>query len=160
MSDSGGGPPQETRFALAAPPPVRSLAISAGAAVLAAAVIVLGSALDLPRAVTVAGAALLLLAVVLAVAAQVLTARLRTTLVLDADSITIIKGGRRRVVPWSMIDLVRRKGPRLLLITKPEGGADASVLNPGPATDATFDALIAEIGRRMDANRGYRRRVL
>ena len=73
---------------------------------------------------------------------------------------TIIKGGRRRVVPWSMIDLVRRKGPRLLLITKPEGGADASVLNPGPATDATFDALIAEIGRRMDADRGYRRRVL
>ena len=160
MSDSGGGPPHETRFALAAPPPVRSLAISAGAAVLAAAVIVLGSALDLPRAVTVAGAALLLLAVVLAVAAHVLTARLRTTLVLDADSITIIKGGRRRVVPWSMIDLVRRKGPRLLLITKPEGGADASVLNPGPATDARFDALIAEIGRRMDADRGYRRRVL
>ena len=56
-----------------------------------------------------------------------------------------------------MIDIVRRKGPRLLLITKPEGGADASVLNPGPATDARFDALIAEIGRRMDADRGYRR---
>jgi hypothetical protein len=157
VSDSGGEPPQETRFALVAPPPVRSLAISAGAAVLAAAVIVLGSALDLRRAVTVAGAALLLLAVVLAVAALVLTARLRTTLVLDAESITIIKGGRRRVVPWSMIDIVRRKGPRLLLITKPEGGADASVLNPGPATDARFDALIAEIGRRMDADRGYRR---
>jgi hypothetical protein len=126
--------------------------------VIAAVMIVLGSALDLPQAVTVAGAALLLLAVGLALAAVVLTARLGTTLVLDAESITIVKG-RRRVVPWSMIEIVRRRGPRLLLITKPEGGADATVLNPGPATDATFDALIAEIGRRMDADRGYGRRI-
>jgi hypothetical protein len=58
---------------------------------------------------------------------------------------------------WSMIDTVRRQGPRLLLITKPEGGAEASIFNPGPATEATFDALIAEIQRRLDADRGYRR---
>ena len=161
MSDPGDGPPQERRFVLAAPPPVRSLAISAGAAVIAAVLIVLGSALDLPEVVTVGGVVLLILAVVLAVIALVLTARLRTTLLLDAEAITIIKGRRRRVLPWSKIDLVRRKGPRLLLITKPEGGgADATVLNPGTATGATFDELIAEIGRRLDADRGYRRRLL
>ena len=157
MSDSGGVPPQETRFALAAPPPVRSLAISAGTALIAAAMIVLGSALDLPRAVTVAGIGLLIFAVALAVVALVLTARLRTTLILDSKSITIIKGRRRRVVPWSMIDVVRRQGSRLLLITKPEAGADATVLNPGTASEATFDALIAEIQRRLNADRGYRR---
>ena len=127
---------------------------------IAAVLIVLGSALDLPEVVTVGGVVLLILAVVLAVIALVLTARLRTTLLLDAEAITIIKGRRRRVLPWSMIDLVRRKGPRLLLITKPEGGADATVLNPGTATGATFDELIAEIGRRLDADRGYRRRLL
>ena len=109
MSDPGGPSPQEARFALTAPPPVRSLAISAGAAVIAAAMIVLGSALDLPQAVTVAGVVLMIFAVVLAVVALVLTARLRTTLVLDPESITIIKG-RRRVVPWSTIDIVRRQG--------------------------------------------------
>jgi hypothetical protein len=137
---------------------VRSLAISAGAAVIAAVVIVLGGTLDLPQAVTAAGVALLLLAVVLAVAALVLTARLRTTVVLDAESITITRGRRRRrVLSWSMIETVRRQGPRLLLITKPEDGTDASVLNPGPATEATFDALIADIKRRLDADRGYRR---
>jgi len=157
VSDSGGVQPREARFALAAPPPVRSLAISAGAAVMAAAMIVLGSALDLPQVVTVAGVGLLIFAAVLAVVALVLTARLRTTLLLDPESITIIKGRRRRIVPWSMIDIVRRQGPRLLLITKPEGGADATVLNPGPGTEATFDALIAEIQRRLDADRGYRR---
>ena len=107
-----------------------------------------------------AGVGLLIFAVVLAVVALVLTARLRTTLVLDTESITIIKGRRRRVVPWSMIDIVRRQGPRLLLITKPEGGAGATIVNPGPGTEATFDALIAEIQRRLDADRGYRRMSL
>jgi hypothetical protein len=125
--------------------------------VIAAAIIVLGSALDLPQVVTVAGLGLLIFAVVLALLALVLTARLRTSLVLNTESITIIKGRRRRVLSWSMIDTVRRQGPRLLLFTKPEGGADASVLNPGAATEATFDALIADIQRRLDADRGYRR---
>jgi hypothetical protein len=157
VSDSSGLQPRERRFALAAPPPVRSLAISAGAAVIAAAMIVLSSALDLPQVVTAAGVGLLILAVVLAVVALVLTARLRTTLVLDPETITIISGRRRRVVPWSMIDIVRRQGPRLLLITQPEGGADVTVVNPGTATDATFDALIAEIQQRLDADRGYGR---
>jgi len=76
---------------------------------------------------------------------------------LDSESITIINGRRRRVVPWSTIDVVRRQGPRLLLITKPGDGEDATVINPGTATETTFNALIAEIQRRLDADRGYGR---
>ena len=155
MNDTGGPPPQEARFALTAPAPVRSLAISAVAAVIAAAMMVLGSALNLPRAVAIAGVGLMIFACALAVVALVLTARLRTTLALDPESITIVKGRRRRVVPWSTIEVVRRQGRRLLLITKPGDGEDATVVNPG--TDATFNALIAEIQRRLDADRGYRR---
>ncbi len=93
----------------------------------------------------------------LAVVALVLTARLRTTLALDPESITIIKGRRHRVMQWSAIDVVKRQGSRLLLITKPDGGEDAIVVNPGTASDATFVALIAEIRRRLDADRGYGR---
>jgi Bacterial PH domain len=157
VSDSGGPRPQEARFTLTAPPPVRSLAISAGAAVIAAATIVLGSALDLPRVVPIAGVGLMIFAVVLAVVALVLTARLRTTLVLDPESITIINGRRRRVMPWSTIDMVRRQERRLLLITKPEGGgSDVTVFNARAETDATFAALIAEIQKRLNADRGYR----
>jgi Bacterial PH domain len=135
---------------------VRSLAISAGAAVIAAAMIVLGSALNLPQVIVIAGVGLMIFAVILAVVALVLTGRLRTTLVLDPKSITIINGRRRQVVPWSMIDVVRRQGARLLLITKPEGGSDVTVLNPRAETDATFSALIAEIQKRLNADRGYR----
>jgi Bacterial PH domain len=159
VSDSSGPRPQEARFTLTAPPPVRSLAISAGVALVAAATIALGSALALPRAVPIAGVGLMIFAVVLAVVALVLTARLRTTLVLDPESITIINGRRRRVVPWSTIDIVRRQGPRLSLTTKPDGeggGSVTTVVSPRAEADATFSALIAEIQKRLNADRGYR----
>jgi hypothetical protein len=155
VSDTGGPGPQKARFTLTAPPPVRSLAISAVAAVIAAAMVVLGSAFDLPQVVIIVGVGLMIFACALAVVALVLTARLRTTLALDPHSITIIKGRRRQVVPWSTIEIVKRQGPRLLLITKPDGDEDATVLNPRTSNDATFDALIAEIQRRLNADRGY-----
>jgi hypothetical protein len=132
------------------------MAISAGAALIAAAMIVLGSALDLPEVVIIAGVILMVFAVALAVAAIALTVRLRTTLILDPESITIINGRRRRVVGWSTIDIVRRQGPRLLLITKPGGGSDMAVVNPRAENDVVFSALIAEIQKRLDADRGYR----
>jgi hypothetical protein len=156
VSDTGGPGPEEARFTLTAPPPVRSLAISAVAAVIAAATVVLGAALDLPQVVTIAGVGLMIFAIALAMVALMLTARLRTILALDPQSITIIKGRRRQIVPWSTIELVKRQGPRLLLITKPDGGNDATVLNPRTSNGATFDALIAEIQRRLDGDRGYR----
>jgi hypothetical protein len=43
------------------------------------------------------------------------------------------------------------------LITKRGDGEDATVINPGTATETTFNALIAEIQRRLDADRGYGR---
>jgi hypothetical protein len=132
------------------------MAISAGAALIAAAMIVLGSALDLPEVVIIAGVILMVFAVALAVAAIALTVRLRTTLILDPESITIINGRRRRVVGWSTIDIVRRQGPRLLLITKPGRGSDMAVVNPRAENDVVFSALIAEIQKRLAADRGYR----
>jgi hypothetical protein len=156
MSDPGAPQPPEAQFTLTAPPPVRSLAISAVAAVLAAVGIVLGSALELPLAVTIAGVGLMIFAVALAVVALVLTARLRTALILDSQSITIIKGRRRRVVPWSMIETVKMQEPRLSLITVLEAKPDAEIINPRLTTDATFAGLIAEIQKRLNADRGYR----
>jgi hypothetical protein len=49
------------------------------------------------------------------------------------------------------------QGPRLVLITKPEGRPDVTVINPRESTDAAFSALVAEIGTRLDADRGYKR---
>jgi hypothetical protein len=119
--------------------------------------IVFGTALELPQAVAIVGIGLMVVAVVLAVVALLLSARLRSTLILDSQSITITRGRHRRVVPWSMIQTVKMQEPRLLLITAPEAGPDAEIINPRRSTDATFAALIAEIQRRLDADRGYRR---
>ena len=123
---------------------------------IAAGMIVLGSALDLAQVVMIAGVIVMIFAVALAAVAVALTLRLRTTLALDPESITIIRGRRRRVLGWSTIDFVRRQGRRLLLITKPGSGSDVTVVNPRAETDATFSALIVEIQQRLDANRGYR----
>ncbi|MFL6046869.1 MAG: hypothetical protein ACJ72M_17385 [Propionibacteriaceae bacterium] len=157
MSDGGRERPDEgVRFVLSAPPPLRSLAISSVAAVLAAVMIVLGSALDLPQAVAIAGIGLMVFAIALVIAALMLTARLRATAILDSTSITITQRGHRRTVPWSMIDSVKMLGSQLLLITEPEGGPNAALVNPRGSTDATFAALIADIQRRLNADRGYR----
>jgi hypothetical protein len=156
VSDAAGERPQKARFVLAAPPPLRSLAISSVAALIAAAMIVLGNALDLPRAAAIAGIGVMIFAIVLAAVALILTVRLRTTLILDPQSITIIRGRHHSTVPWSMIDSVKIQGPRLVLIIEPEGAADAVVINPRSSTDATFGALIREIRSRLNADRGYR----
>jgi hypothetical protein len=156
VGDSATPQPQQTQFVLAPPPPVRSLAISAVAALIGAALIVLTGALDLAQAV-LAGIAIMIFAIALAAVALVLTVRLRTTLILNHQSITIIRRKRRRVLDWSMIDSVTQRGARLILVTKPDGGAEATVLNPRAADDPTFTALAAEIGRRLDADRGYQR---
>ena len=157
VSDSGRERPREgTQFVLTAPPPVRSLAISSVSAIVAAAMIVLGSALDLPQGIAIAGIALMTFALALAIAALILTARLRTTAILDSTSITIIHHGHRRTVPWSVIDSVKMQGHRLLLITEPDGGPNATLANPRGDTDTTFAALIADIQRHLNADRGYR----
>lgn len=156
MSDASSERLTETRFVLAPPPPLRSLAISAVAALIAAAMIVLSSALDLPPAVTIAAIVVLIFAIVLALVALVLTVRLRTTLILDPRSVTIIRRRHRRVVPWSGIDSVKMQGARVLLITEPKDDPDAAVVNPRGSDDATFAALVAEIQRRLNADRGYR----
>jgi hypothetical protein len=157
VSDSDRPRPPEARFVLAPPPPLRSLAISAVAAVVAAAVIVIATALDVPRAVVIAGIAIMIFAVVLAAVALVFTVRLRTTLIVDSKSITITTGRQRRVMTWSVIDSVKMRGPRLVLVSKPGAGPDVTVINPRESTDAAFSALVTEIGTRLDVDRGYKR---
>jgi hypothetical protein len=157
VSDSAKEGAEQARFVLTALPPLRSLAISSVSAVVAAAMIVFGTALELPQAVTIVGIVLMVFGVVLAVVALLLTARLRTTLILDPQSIRITRGRHGRAVPWSMIQTVKMQGPRLLLITAPEAKPDAEIVNPRGSTDATFAALIAEIQRRLNVDRGYRR---
>jgi hypothetical protein len=156
VSDAARERREEARFVLAARPPLRSLAISSVAALIAAAMIVLGSALDLPQAVAITGIGLMIFAIVLAALALILTVRLRTTLILDSQSITILRGRHRRTVPWSMIDSVKIQGPRLVLITESADSPDVVVINPRGSTDATFAELISEIQSRLNADRGYR----
>ena len=75
---------------------------------------------------------------------------------LDPEAIRVIRGRRTRRVPWSAVDHVMLKGPRLTLVTKPDQGEDVTVVNPRTPTDPTFMSLVAAVQGRLNADRGYR----
>ena len=139
---------------LRAAPPVRPLAIAAGAVVLGALLLVLGRAVGLPLLLGVLGGLLMLAGVALAVAALVLAARLRTEVVLDDEGVAVTRGGSRRSLPWAEVQEVTVSHPRLTLVTG-EAGRGLAVVNPRPADDPRFLALLGRLQQRLDADRGY-----
>ena len=154
MSDPQPVPPAVQRITLRAVPPVRPLAISAGAVAVGAVLLVVRASADLPLVVGLLGALLMVLGVALAAVALVLTARLRTEVRLEPDALTVVRAGRRRSVPWDQIREVTLQHPRLTVVAA-EPDAGLVVVNPGPAQDRRFAALLAEIRARLDADRGY-----
>jgi Bacterial PH domain len=144
------------RFALTAAPPIRTLAIAALVAIVGAALMVGSRALSLGPVVLVVGAAGLAFAIALALAGVILASRLRSTLVLDTDGITLVRGRRTERLPWSDIESVRLTGPRLTFLTKTASGTAVSVINPRGRTDPVFAALVTAIRDRLDVDRGYR----
>jgi hypothetical protein len=143
------------RFALSAAPPVRTFAIAALVAIVGAGLMVGSRALDLGSVVLVLGLAGVAFALALALTAVILVRSLRSTLVLDTDGITLIRGRRTDRLPWSDIDRVSLVGQRLTFLTKQSRGTDVSVISPRSNTDPTFLSLVAAIRGRLDADRGY-----
>ncbi len=153
MSESSPAlPPQ--RYTLNARPPLRPLAIGAVTAVVGAALLVFWQALTLPVAVAVLGGLLLVLGLALALAALLLTARLRTAVTLFPHAISVVRGGKERSVPWREITEVSLTHPRLTLMTDDRTGG-VVVVNPRHVSDPVFSDLVDQVRRRLDADRGY-----
>lgn len=154
MSESSPAQLPAQRFTLNARPPVRPLAIGAGAAVVAAVLLVLWQVLSLPVAVAVLAGLLLFLGVALAVAALALTARLRTEVRVDATGISVSRRRQQRSVSWREVTEVNLEHPRLSLLTG-ERGAGLVVVNPRPVDDPVFAGLVDQVRQRLDRDRGY-----
>jgi hypothetical protein len=153
-------PAREARFVLAAPPPVRALAISAVLVVIGVALLVLTSAYGWPVGILVLAVVLAVLGVALALVALVLTRRIRSVVLSTPDGITVQHGSARHELRWSEVGEVRVVGHRLVLTRKanPEGRqgtGSVSVLNPRMRANPTFLALMSEVQQRLDADRGY-----
>ena len=154
VSASSPSPAPPRRFTLNAPPPVRPLAIAAGTVVVGAVLLVVWGSADLPVAVAVLPGLLLVLGVALALAALVLTARLRTEVRLDATAVTVVRRRQERSVTWREVTEVSLTHPRLSLHT-----ADRThglvLVNPRRPDDAVFAALVDQVRQRLDGDRGY-----
>lgn len=145
-------------FRLSAPPPVRALAIAAGAALVAIVALALGLTGRLTGVLTVVCVVLLVFALLLAGGAVVLTRRLRTTVGVDADTITVRRGRQSDTRSWTNIGEVTLEGARLTFVAK--DGADLGLINPRGPQDPTFKALLGALRKRLDTNRGYTRHSL
>ena len=146
--------PAEQVFVLRSPAPVRALAISSGAAIAGAVVIVLAR----HPAVTVIGAVLLGFAVLLAVLALVLAARLSSRVRMDGDGLEVSRGGRRGRLAWSDIDRVQESGHQLIVVARSDQGdqviRDLVITVPAPR-GTTYDDLVRALRVRLDVSRGY-----
>ena len=150
--------PADETFELRARPPVRALAISAVAAVAGAAVLVLAG----HPVVFVIGIVLLAFGVLLATAALVLAARLRSTVRFSPDGLSVTGGsafGRRRQqsLAWTEIAKVESHGHRLVALAT-EGGPDLTITVPDTRTP-TYARLVDSLRVRLDTSRGYRNQV-
>jgi hypothetical protein len=155
MSNSSASPSTTQRFTLNAPPPVRPLAIAAGTVVVGAVLLVLWRALTLPVAAAVLAGLLLVLGLALALAALLLTARLRTEVSLGPDAVSVLRRRQERSVSWREVTEVSLTHPRLALMTDDRGGG-LVVVNPRQPSDPVFAELVDQVRRRLDADRGYR----
>jgi hypothetical protein len=155
VTDPGPAQPPTQQFTLDAAPPVRPLAISAGAVVVGAVLMVLWHSAGLSLVVGVLAGLLMVLGVALALTALVLTARLRTEVRLEPEALTVVRRGRQRSVPWDQVREVTLQHPRLT-VTATAPDADLVVVNPRSAGDPRFASLLGEIKQRLDADRGYR----
>lgn len=145
--------PAAHRFDLTAVPPVRAFAISAGAALVAIVLLVVWGRTDLLLTL-VLGIAVLLFAISLTTVALLLTRRLRTSVILAPEALTVVRGRDTREQRWAEIDHVDLKGPRLTFTVQGDA-EDLVVVNPRTPTDTTFMTMLAEIQQRLDADRGY-----
>ena len=143
-------------FHLEAASPVRALGIAAIAAIAGAVLWVVSAVADLPLALAVLGAAMLIFAVSLALVAVLLARRLRTTVKIEPEQLTVTDGPDHRTVAWGDIYEVTLKGRRLTLGARSDSTLDLVIRNPRPMNDPRFRALVVSVQRHLDADRGYR----
>jgi hypothetical protein len=144
---------QRQTYVLRARPPVRALAIASLGALVGAVVIVLAETFGLPVVVLVLGILILAAAVALAVAGLLLTARLKTTVVVGPTGMEISRGSQRRELAWSEITGVDLTATHILVRTGKERGAE--VANPRGSSDPEVSRLLASLRSALDADRGY-----
>ena len=155
MSNPALRPEDSQRFALRATPPIRAYLIAAVGSVIGA-VLVVGWQSGWHLVLGVVGIAVLLLALLLALAATVLTWMFQTTLLIQRDTLTVTSGRRRTVFNWRDIAEINVKGARL--VVSPVDGSKPMVayVNPRQIGQPGFQALGSLLAARLDASRGYR----
>jgi hypothetical protein len=155
MSNPVRMPQNRLRFVLRVPPPIRALVLAATCSLVGAVLVVIWLSLGWPTLVGVLAVVVFVVGLALAVAAQALAARSRTTLLLDGSALTVVSGARRRVLAWTDIDDVTLEPARMIIRLR-EGRQQVVLVGPRQQNSPQFTDLVAALRARLDASRGYR----
>jgi hypothetical protein len=157
MAQPSPSVPPRQRFRLSPTPPIRALAVASSASLFGVIVLAFWGVRNRGLLLLIVGLGAMIFGVLLTVIAFLRTARLRMLIYLDADGITLTRGGlgrRSRELAWSEIKEVTLNGPRLTLLASGDRRL-AQVINPRAPGDLVFTSLITAIQQRLDASRGY-----
>lgn len=154
MSNPALRPEDQQRFVLRATPPIRAYLLSAFASI-AGAVLLVGWQSGWPLAVGVIGIVLLVLGVLLAGAATILTWRFQTSVLVRRDTLTVTSGRRRTVFSWRDIKGIDVQGARLVVTPIDDGPPTIAYVDPRQVSRPSFQALGTLLAARLDASRGY-----
>lgn len=155
MSNPALRPEDRQRFVLRATPPIRAYVLAAIGS-LVGAVLIVGWRSGWPVALGVVGIVLLVLALLLAAAATVLTWRFQTTVTVQRDTVTLTSGRRRTVFHWRDIKAIEVKGAKLVITPIDGSRPTVAYVNPQQVGQQSFQRLGTLLAERLDASRGYR----
>ncbi|GAA3705670.1 hypothetical protein GCM10022204_24010 [Microlunatus aurantiacus] len=155
MSNPALRPEDHQRFVLRSTPPLRAYLLAAIGSMVGA-VLIVGWQSGWPLALGVVGIVLATVALLLALAATVLTRRFQTTLLVARDTLTLVSGRRRTVFSWRDIAEINVVGARLVVTPIDQSRPTVAYVNPRQVEQPSFRALAMLLAERLDASRGYR----
>ncbi|MDN5804462.1 MAG: hypothetical protein L0H26_07750, partial [Microlunatus sp.] len=119
------------------------------------AILIVGWQSGWPVGLGIVGFVLLGLAVLLAIAATVLTWRFQTTLLVERDTLTLASARRRTVLSWRDIKEVNVTGARLVVVPIDGSRPAVAYVNPRQLRRPSFQNLAVMLRDQLDASRGY-----
>jgi hypothetical protein len=140
------------RFRLPVEPPTRKLRLASVSAVVGWVAVIAWAILpSLPAFVLVAGIGLTVLGLGLAFAALVTYRSLRWVLYVGSDGLTVLHGGRRRVISWAEISGVQLVENRLVIIHPDGRRTDTLPIDATRSAQAAANDMLRAIDARLAA---------
>jgi len=131
--------------------PLRNLFLASGSAIVGSFEVIFWAALGLPRFVLVAGVALILVGVGIALWCLIAWRQRKWVVYVGSSTITVTRGTQRSELPWTDVGDVRLEGRRLAVLDRSGRRRWALWVDRSGAESETLHQLVAAAAERTAA---------